>query len=455
MVDSAPRRSVRQVPSNPNPSPLISFPRKSHPATSTQTAPSIQTVLDQPASALPMRLALAGLAFSGIFAAWAWWGQINEVAHAQGKLVPQGETYKVNPSEAGKVAQVLVKEGESVKAGQVLMELDKELAQHDLEGLDKELTAAQTELGQVLTLLGQVHLQAKIQTTIAQVATQAQAAEAASAETNIRTTTALINQLNVDMAAQQARLDKLTPLVQAGAIAQEQLFQVEQSLRDRQRTITEHQGLLDRSWAEADRLAATLQQKQEEENKTRVEAQQQAQELAMRISQLQTKIAQTQTQKQSAQVKFQQRFVYAPVNGVVSTLKVRHQGEVVQPGQPLAEIAPSDQPLILTTLLPNQEAGFVKLGMPVQVKLDAYPYQDYGIIPGKVVAMSPDTQLDPQLGHVYRVEIALERSHITKDNQPIPFKAGQTALAEIVTRQRRIADILLAPLKQLGGGINL
>ena len=99
--------------------------------------------------------------------------------------------------------------------------------------------------------------------------------------------------------------------------------------------------------------------------------------------------------------------------------------------------------------MPNREAGFVEEGMPVQIKLDAYPYQDYGIISGKVISISADAEPHEQLGQVYRVNVELERDYISSNQQTIEFKAGQTATAEIVIRQRRIADILLDPVRKL------
>jgi hemolysin D len=454
MAHSTHPRPLQKTPIESPSSILIAFPNPSAIALP-PSSPALQAILDQPPSTLPLRLTLGGLGFMAIFGTWAWLGQVNEVAMSQGKLMPQGQPYKVNPIETGKVSQVLIQEGETVQAGQVLMELDNELAQHDIERLQNDLVAAHTELSQTQTLLNQSKMQEQIQTSVAHWGTQAQSIESNQGHANIRTTEALIEQLRTDAAAQQARLDRLKPLLEAGAIAREQVFQIEQSLRDRQRTITEHEGLLSKSLGEADRLSATLEQKREEENKTKVTSQQQTQQLEIQVSQIHAKIAQNQELVATARTKLNQRFIHSPVSGIVSTLKVRHNGEVVQPGQPIAEISPTDQPLILSTLLPNQEAGFVKLGMSVQVKLDAYPYQEHGIISGKVIAISPDTETDQQRGQVYRVEVELDQKYIIKDGQRIPFKRGQTATAEIVTRQRRIADLLLDPIKQLRGGINL
>jgi hemolysin D len=100
-------------------------------------------------------------------------------------------------------------------------------------------------------------------------------------------------------------------------------------------------------------------------------------------------------------------------------------------------------------VLSNQQAGFVKKGMMVKVKLDAYPYQDHGTIAGKIVAISPDSQASEQLGQVYRVDIALDRHYVNAKGQQIPLKPGLTATAEIVTRQRRVLDVVLEPFQKL------
>ena len=119
-------------------------------------------------------------------------------------------------------------------------------------------------------------------------------------------------------------------------------------------------------------------------------------------------------------------------------------------------MTPNNAPLVLEVSLPNREAGFVKTGMPVQVKFDAFPYQNYGVIPGKVVSISPDAKTDERLGVFYRVQVSIDRDSVKANNQTWKLKAGQTASAEIVIRQRSIADILLDPLKQLQkGGMSL
>ena len=503
----------------PSPEPVTTIQRAitaTPPATANNSAnwsTSVQTLLDQPPSTLPQRLVIGGIIFCLSFGAWATFGRIDEVGHARGRLVPKGEAYKVDPVEMGKVASISVKEGQSVKAGQVLVELDTQMATGEIDRLQQMLTAYKIELSQKQTLLEKAHLEARTRDQISQASADSQKAAIAQANAKTEATTALLSehqaavtalseriarltpltntaqellqQREADVVAQKERLNRLQPLLTTGAISKEvvfqaqqnlrdrqsaiiqthlsetastkeQLFQAQQNLRERQSAITQSQGELQQIRAESTRLQAELTQKQAEGRRTRIEAQQQIQQLKVDTTQLKGKIADTQNLLTSAKTKLEQRFLKAPVDGVVSSLNVRNKGEVVQPSQTIAEVAPQNAPLVVSATLPNQEAGFVKTGMSVQVKLDAYPYQDYGVIPGKVTSVSSDAKPDQQAGSVYRVEIALERNYIKTNHQTIQFKAGQTASADITIRQRHIVDILLDPVRQLQkGGLSM
>ncbi|MGQ4649802.1 HlyD family efflux transporter periplasmic adaptor subunit [Lyngbya aestuarii] len=505
-------KPVYQRPSNTQDSPhQATSPTAVANAASCST--SVQTLLDQPPSSLPQRIILGGLAFSMAFGAWATLGQIDEVGHAQGRLVPKGEVYKINPIGLGKTVSIHVEEGEAVQAGQVLLELDTELADQEVERLEQIVSADQNQLTQMQALIDKTRLEAETRTAIAQANAQAQKAAIAQVTAKtaatrelisqnqamtaaaqdkisrlkplVATTQELIRQRQVDAGAQQERLSRLEPLLQEGAISKEVVFQAEQSFRDRQRAITESQlqegesikeqlfqaqqslrnhqstitqsrGELEQTLAQAAQLEAELTQKQTEVRRTQIEAQQQIQKLEVETAQLKAKIADNQNLIKSAQAKLKQQFLYAPVDGVVSSLNVANVGEVVQPGQSVAEIAPQDAPLVLSASLPSSEAGFVKEGMPVQVRLDAYPYQDYGIVRGKVTSVSGDAKADPQLGAVYKLEVTLDRNYVSDDGQTVQFKAGQTASADIIIRRRRIADLLLDPIRKLQeGGLKL
>jgi HlyD family secretion protein len=151
--------------------------------------------------------------------------------------------------------------------------------------------------------------------------------------------------------------------------------------------------------------------------------------------------------------------IKAPANGIVFELPIERTGAVVQPTQMLAQIAPENTPLILRAQMPSQETGFLRQGMPVKLKFDAYPFQDYGVVEGTLSKISPDSKIQetPQGNiEVFEVEVILDRWYIQNGNKLINLTAGQTATAEVITRQRRLIDFLLDPLKQLQeGGLEL
>jgi hemolysin D len=527
---------------------------------------SLQSVLDRPPVSFPQRLMLGGMVFSLAFVAWATFGKIDEVGHAQGKLVPKGDVYKIHSIEPGKIVNLPIKEGQNVKAGQLLAELDPETAASEVERLEKMLAGDRIQLVQMQSSIERTKLEAQASKAIAEADKRGAEAAIARARAAVATAEAQIEQLQADAASHQARqqqlkplekkvqdllaqlkvdlesqqgrrdgvkplhqktqnllaqlktkvaahkerIARLKPLVDEGALSKdvlfqaeealresenavirsqlgeetqaddrafeieqtvrdrisatirsqlsdatqvkEKLFEVEQALRDRTSAIARTKGELAEKSAEFDRLQAEAASQQAAARQTQLEKEQKIQQLEMDLNQIKSKIAETQTLLDRANSKLKQRFLYAPVSGVVSALNFHNTGEVVQPGQTIAEVIPNNAPLVLAVNLPNREAGFVKTGMPVQVKFDAFPYQNYGVIPGKVVSISPDSKTDDRLGLVYSVEVSIDRDSVTANNRSWKLKAGQTASAEIVIRQRSVADILLDPLKQLQKG---
>ncbi|MBE9041670.1 HlyD family efflux transporter periplasmic adaptor subunit [Oscillatoriales cyanobacterium LEGE 11467] len=473
---------------------------------------SVQNLLEQPTAAFPRQVMLGGLAFCAVFTTWAWYGEINEVGKARGELVYQGNVHKIHPVEMGKVAYLAVKEGDTVKAGQPIAELDTQLAIAEVERLSQQLSAYEIELMQTQGSIDRLRLEAQTRAAISSANLQAQEASIAQAETNAAITQQTIEGLQTELGAMetqknridplpvragqlreqlqeqvsknQERLNRLQPLVERGAISRDLLFQaeqdllnsqnallrtelndetvaservfdIEQNLRDRQSRISENHGRLEQAAAEADRLYAELAQKKAEGERTQLEIQQQVHQLEIQIAGIEAQMAQTSNLLSSAEAKLERRFLYAPVDGVILALHLNHSGEVVQPGQTIAEIAPEEAPLVLSAKLPDREAGFIEVGMPAQIKFDAYPFQEYGLVEGTVASIAPDSESLPEMGEVFEVEIELARNYVTEEGAKINFKSGQTADAEIVIRRRRIVDVLLDPLRQLKeGGVN-
>lgn len=485
--------------------PAVAQPKKPAPEPG-DWSPALQSLLDRPPSSLPARLMMGGLAFCAAFGTWSYFGTIDEVGEARGELIPQGDVYKVHPVESGKVVRIAVEEGEAVKVGEAIAELDTQMAAAEVERLQQRLQSLQLERSQQRQLLDRTHLEAQTRASIARAQIQARQAERDRIDSQMAATRQLLAQLELNQQAGQSRLEnlqplddrtdelleklradeaaaaerveRLSPLVEAGAISQEVIFQAEQSLRDRQRAIvqaqmqeqtgseeqvfqaeehlrdserriTQSQGELQQLRTDAARLDAELDRQRAEAEASVLQTQEKIQQLELKLTQLDAEIADTQNLIASAETKLQQRFLYAPIDGTVSSLNVANFGEVLQPGQTFAEITPEDTPLVLSASLPEGEAGFLETGMPAKIKFDAYPYQEYGVIEGTVTSISPDTKPVQEGQAVYKVEIVLERDFVVDDGEQIEFKPGQTATASIVIRQRRIVDLFLDPIRKI------
>jgi hemolysin D len=414
---------------------------------------ALQTVLDQPTSTLPRYLTFGGVLFVTSVMTWAWVGQIDEVAQATGKLIPQGEVFQVAPIESGKIERLAVKEGQAVRKGEVLAELDTDLTEKEIQRLQAVIAAIQTERLETLAMVDKTRLQAQTRLDVAASEMQAQQVVIRQNLATIETSRLMVNQLRDDAAQEGSRLARLKPLSDVGAIPRERVFEIESTMRSKQRSITESGGSLQRVLGDTDRLKVELQQKRSQMEQAKIVSQQELQQLQSRLTGLQSRQRETQILLAAAQTRLKQRYLLAPVDGTILTLNPRNQGEVVSAGQSIAEIAPQGKPLILSAMLPSQEAGFVKVGMTVRLKMDAYPYQDYGVIEGRVLNVSADSKSNAApgvpSGVFYRVDIALARQNVHARGQVIHFRPGQTATAEIVTRRRQILETILEPIQKL------
>jgi hemolysin D len=409
----------------------------------------LQDVLDQPAPSLPFKLMLSGVLFFGLFGTWAWTSQVDDVAVARGKLIPQTEARKVQHDDAGKVIGLMVKEGDRVQKGQMIMELDTEPAQKEIDRLHTILTASQTELLQTKGMFDRIKLQATTKTKIADTAVDSQKVSIEQNQLAIDNQRRIISQLREAEVDRQDRLTRFDNLEKEGAISKEQVLAARDTLRETQRSMMEIQGTIDRNLSEIDRLKSGMTQKRAEVDQTSLDGQAQEQQLQIRTGELQAKINETNVLIAKAQGDLKRRYVRASESGEILTLNVRQTGQVIQAGEVLAEIAPEGKPLILSTVLPAKDAGFIKDNMPVKVKLDAFAYQDYGIVAGRVRSIAKDSKATEQMGQTYRVDIEIDQQSIKAKGETFKFKPGQEGQAEIITRKRRMIEVLFDPLRQM------
>lgn len=447
--------------------------------------------------------------FVAVGVPWSMVSTIDETGSARGKIEPLGAVRKLDSISGGKVAIVKVKEGDRVRAGQVLLELDNDSLKPDLERTKEKLTGLENQVSQLQMLKKQIELTAATQEQQNQSQALEKKAQVNQAIQNLNTKQStyklekLEKQALVNQAEQQistfvnerksaearfqidnTQVSRFSKLSNSGAISYAQVDNLRKEQQESKRLVEKAESDIEqarlRLAEETSRYQATVSQlesdieqaklqlaEQNSSYQTAVNAgklalqktQQQIKELQRQINSAKSQIAQTRSEITSLQLQMQQRIVRSPINGIVFELPVSKPGEVLQTGQRIAKIAPENSGYVLKAKMPVKETGLLKEGMPVKVKFDAYPFQEYGILPGKVSWISPDSKVESQANagaESYELRITLDKPYIQNGSRRISLSPGQTANAEVIVRQRRVIDLLLDPFKKMQkGGLEL
>jgi hemolysin D len=398
--------------------------------------------------------------FTALVLPWAMLSKVDEVGSARGKLEPKGKTFELDAPVAGEVAEIGVKEGETLKKGQVLVKLESDLTRTELQQAQAKLDGQMNRLSQLELMKNQ--LQGGTILTQQQQGKAIAAAQLAKIEETRQKLEHSKNQQNIAserLARDQKEVKRYRSLVDDGIVAEVQVI-AQQRIADATRED------LNQASSEMQQAEAQLKAQQEQyqgtlrDNElTLLGIQRQTKDLDSQIAALKGDINQTKEQIDALKFQLQQREIRSPIDGILFQLPIEKPGSVVQTGQLVAQIAPKNVPLVLRANMPSQESGFLEVGMPVQIKFDAYPYQDYGIVKGQVTWVSPNSKMEqtPQGAiQTFELEVKLDRFHIQTKDKRIALTPGQTATAEVIVRQRRVIDFLLDPFKKLqAGGLEL
>jgi hemolysin D len=398
------------------------------------------------------------IGLTAIVLPWAMLSRVDEVDVAKGRLEPKGKTIRLDAAVSGTVARMRVKEGQTVQAGQSLMELESTVIVNDLEQAQAKQEGQVNRLNQLSVLQTQLQMTTRTQQQQSRAQAAEQSAEMARIEERLVANESAIAAAQAILEKDQERVARFQALREQGVISGAQVEDAERSRIENNQKWQQSQAELQESRAELQKQKSALQRVLREGDLAVIDNEKQSQELATQISDLKAEIAQSQKQIQSLQYQWQQRILYAPVDGIIFQLPIQNPGAVVQPGTLIAQIAPRGAPMILRSQISSQDMGFLKVGLPVKVKFDAYPFQDYGVIAGRLSWISPDSKL-VQVGQrqqeMFELEVELAQSYVQAGNKQIVLTPGLTATAEVVVRQRRVIDFFTDPFKQLQkGGVN-
>lgn len=418
---------------------------------------------------------------------WAFFGRIDVVATAAGKTVPGGNVKIVQPMEIGGVRAIHVRNGQFVRKGDLLIELDPTLASADEAQSTQTLLSAQVIKARNDALLA--HLQGRPARFAAPAGTSAEVARTEQAyidsavaqyEAQAASLTQQRAENQAQLAASRAEIAKLqeaipyidqqmnarAELAEKGFYSKLKLLEYEQMRAEHIRNIEVQQADAARASASIAKLDAELRGLRANFGKTAVTDYAEASD---RVS-----IAGEEVRKASRRRQFQE--LRAPVDGVVQQLAITTVGGVVQPAQALMVIVPCssgdvgdlsscNSGVSVEAFVQNKDIGFVKVGQRVAVKLEAFNFTDYGLIEGTVTNISRDAidqsqepagsvrdengrPVQPGLVYAARIELACGPSDPARHPLCDQVQPGMSVQAEIKTGTRRIIQYLLSPISQ-------
>ena len=318
--------------------------------------------------------------FAAILLPWAMLSKVDETGSARGRLEPKGKTLKIDAPVAGTVAAVKVKEGQTVRSGQTLLELESELARTELQQAAAKLEGQMNRGAQLIVVQNQLETAVRTQQQQSQAQESEQRAQLDQIRQRLNSSRKAYALEKNRLAVAQNDAQRHRHLWQKGVISKSKLEEVEGVMFERQRLLQQVQSDIQEATTELEKQQSAYERVMRTGELAVLESQRQLKELQSQIVDVHSEIAQTKKQIQSLQFQLRQQVLRAPTNGSIFQLSIQNAGSVLQPGQTIAQIAPQGAALVFRAQMPSQESGFLRVGMPVKLKFDAYPFQDYGVV---------------------------------------------------------------------------
>jgi len=441
--------------------------------------PAALEILESPPRPAGRVIAFCLMLFFAIALLWACIGSVDIIATAAGKIVPTGRTKVIQPLESGVVHAIHVQDGQQVKAGDVLVEIDTTVSASERDRLKSDYTQAMLDTARLKAALDldgdplakfvapegatdtQVALQKNMLTNQvneirAKLGDLDQQIKQNSGNRNAVAST--ISKLTDSIPYLEQRADARKSLLDKGYGSKLDYLEVEQDLIEHQQELKVQKGRL----AEAE--AAINSHKEQ-----RLQAEDEYKHTTLKdLAEAEQKSTSLHEQLLQAAQKYRLQTLTAPVDGTVQQLAVHTEGGVVTPAQILMSIVPADSHLEIEAMVSNKDIGFVHAGEDAEIKIDTFTFTRYGLLHGKVESVSQDAIVreKPQdkpgdkehagdendssepAGQelVYSARVSLDKTQMQIDDRLVSLSPGMAVTVEIKTGSRHIIEYLLSPL---------
>ncbi|MBB5357371.1 hemolysin D [Rhodanobacter sp. ANJX3] len=438
---------------------LDTVPRMRH---ENEFQPAALALRDTPMHPAPRVAMFVIAALLTVALAWACFGSLDIVATAKGKIVPTGEVKTIQSQDTAVVTAIHVVDGQQVKRGQPLLDLDATDAQTNAVHAQSDLSATRIEAlrGRAMLdaidkghepVLGQDNdldrataeaerhvLEGEYADYLSTV--QEMGADIAQNAATLHEIDAQIRKLADTLPIEQKKEKDFAGLIVNGDVGlhdyyneQQAVIQIQQDLSAERAKLAEAEATLDASQRKREAYIAQTR-------RTWLE----------KIHDDDAKAAGLVQDLTKAQQRGRLMRLLAPVDGTVQQLAVHTVGGVVTPAQVIMTLVPDQGPLMVEVTIDNQDIGFIKNGQIAEVKVETFPFTRYGTLHGTVVQVSNDAKQDDadKKSWVFTAQLALSQNTMQIEDREIRLTPGMTVTAEIKTGRRRIIGYLLSPLMQ-------
>lgn len=417
--------------------------------------PSALSLQETPPHPAPRRLAWTLMALFLAALIWSIVGEVDIVAVAPGRIIVSDRTKVIQPLEVSVVRRVLVKDGDRVKVGQVLVQLDPTIASADKANVEEQLSAAISEEQRTAVILdalvhgaknidqervegasNRLQLLSEWQEIGAKLAKHD--AEAALRRAEMNTVQASVAKLDATIPMARERESDFKKLVGNG-------YMSGHATQDKTRERIEMERDLATERARLATALSALKDAEQSKNTYRTEA---LRMLNDRNAAATTRHFQLKADHRKADQREQLTVLRAPVDGVVQQLAIHTTGGVVTEAQPLMIVVPDTAQVTAEVSVANQDIGFVNAGQVVEVKLETFPYTKYGTVPAKVTIVTADAVTDEKKGSYYPATLEFSKKDMLIDGKLVALSPGMNITAEIKTGHRRIIEYMLSPIQR-------
>jgi len=390
--------------------------------------------------------------------AWASVTEIEEVAVASGSVVPQGQVKQVQHLEGGILRAMLVKEGESVVAGQPLAQVELPTTAMNKDEMQLRLDASVLQRARLTAEAQGVPLalppeEARRRPEIAMAETDAFNArrrqldstlvvlkeQARQRESDIRQLQTRRGALGADLRIARERLDISKNLVKDQLTSRLEHLQLQREVEQLSGEIATIEPGIARAMSS---LAESAQRERDETLKFRRDAQEQLGKAEQEVAR--NRELMTQASDQARRTELQ-----SPIVGQVKNLRFNTLGGVLKPGETVMEIVPANEKLIVEARLNPRDRGYVRAGQRATVKISTYDYVRYGGLEGVVTQIAADADMDEQRQPYFRVFAETEHAYLGDRPGQWPITPGMQATVDIRTGERTALDFLLRPVLKL------